>query len=134
MTAPRRDVYLPSVALARRLAKQRGLDGVVIDRLCGRQVLPRLYGGTLRQCHELGKLVDFIVNAVEQEKVKLSSLDTGGSPTAVRTRPQRIHMSTAMHNNRYAHDWTDARIAELKELWFEGFSASECGKRLGVIT
>jgi GcrA cell cycle regulator len=37
-----------------------------------------------------------------------------------------------MHNNRYAHDWTDARIAELKELWFEGFSASECGKKLGV--
>ena len=37
-----------------------------------------------------------------------------------------------MHNNRYAHDWTDARIAELKELWFEGYSASECGKKLGV--
>ena len=39
-----------------------------------------------------------------------------------------------MHNNRYAHDWTDARIAELKELWFEGYSASECATRLGGIT
>jgi len=29
-------------------------------------------------------------------------------------------------------DWTDAAIARLKELWGEGFSASECGKRMGV--
>jgi GcrA cell cycle regulator len=39
-----------------------------------------------------------------------------------------------MHNNRYAHDWTDARIAELKEPWLEGYSASECATRLGGIT
>jgi GcrA cell cycle regulator len=29
-------------------------------------------------------------------------------------------------------DWTDAAIARLRELWGEGFSASECGKRMGV--
>src|SRR6187399_2181286 len=29
-------------------------------------------------------------------------------------------------------DWTDAAVARLKELWGEGFSASECGKRMGV--
>jgi len=29
-------------------------------------------------------------------------------------------------------DWNDAAIARLKELWGEGFSASECGQRIGV--
>ena len=29
-------------------------------------------------------------------------------------------------------DWTDAAIERLKELWGAGFSASECGKRMGV--
>jgi GcrA cell cycle regulator len=36
------------------------------------------------------------------------------------------------HNNAHHHNWTEERIAQLKELWFEGFSASECGKKLGV--
>ena len=78
MTKPRRDVYLPSVALARRLAKQRGLDGMVIIGFAAGEFSVASYGSTLRQCHELGKLVDFIVNAIEQERVKLPSLDTGG--------------------------------------------------------
>jgi GcrA cell cycle regulator len=36
------------------------------------------------------------------------------------------------HNNAHHHNWTEARIKQLKELWFEGFSASECGDKLGV--
>ena len=80
MTTPRRDVHLPSVALARRLAKQRGLNGLVMIGFANGMFSCASYGGTLRQCHELGKLVDFIVNAIEQEKVKLPSLDTGGPP------------------------------------------------------
>jgi hypothetical protein len=80
MTAPRRDVFLPSVALARRLAKQRGLDGLVIIGFAEGEFCLASYGGTLRQCHELGGLVDFITEAIEQEKVRLPSLDTGGPP------------------------------------------------------
>ena len=31
-------------------------------------------------------------------------------------------------------DWTEERIAELKRLWSEGFSASQIAERLGGIT
>jgi GcrA cell cycle regulator len=34
--------------------------------------------------------------------------------------------------NACCFDWTDSAVARLKELWGEGFSASECGKRMGV--
>jgi GcrA cell cycle regulator len=37
-----------------------------------------------------------------------------------------------MVRNAGCMDWTDAAIARLKELWGEGFSASECGQRMGV--
>ena len=37
-----------------------------------------------------------------------------------------------MVRNAGCMDWTDAAVARLKELWGEGFSASECGKRMGV--
>ena len=60
----------------------------------------------------------------------MSSLD--GPPPPFERTAANTHEHRRTHNNRYAHDWTDARIAELKELWFEGFSASECGKKLGV--
>jgi hypothetical protein len=80
MTKPRRDVFLPSVALAERLAKLRGLDGVVIIGFAEGKFCLASYGGTLRQCHELGKLGDFIAEAIEQERVKLPSMDTGGPP------------------------------------------------------
>ena len=36
------------------------------------------------------------------------------------------------HNNAHRHDWTDARIARLKKLWFDGHSASECAAKLGL--
>jgi len=38
------------------------------------------------------------------------------------------------HNNAHHHDWTEERIEQLKKLWGEGFSASECATRLGGIT
>ena len=88
MRVTKRDVYLPSVALARRLAKQRNLDGLLMIGFAGGEFCCASYGGTLRQCHELGKLVDFIVNAVEQEKVKLPSLDTGGPPPFAQDRSE----------------------------------------------
>ena len=34
--------------------------------------------------------------------------------------------------NAWCFDWSDAAIERLKALWAEGFSASECGKRMGV--
>lgn len=34
--------------------------------------------------------------------------------------------------NAWCFLWDDAAIARLKELWAEGLSASECGKRIGV--
>jgi GcrA cell cycle regulator len=36
------------------------------------------------------------------------------------------------HNNWYRHDWTEERIARLKKLWHDGWSASECAAKLGL--
>jgi GcrA cell cycle regulator len=36
------------------------------------------------------------------------------------------------HNNAWRHDWTDARIEQLKQLWADGYSASECAAKLGL--
>ena len=37
-----------------------------------------------------------------------------------------------VHNHRYQHDWTEARIAQLKALCRDGYSASEIAGVLGV--
>jgi len=37
-----------------------------------------------------------------------------------------------VHNHRYQHDWTEARIAQLKALRRDGYSASEIAGVLGV--
>ena len=69
---------LPSIQTARELARHRGLDGAVVIGFSEGRVAIASYGSTKQQCRELGKLVDFIDLAIEQEKVRLPSLDTGG--------------------------------------------------------
>jgi aminopeptidase-like protein len=67
---------LPSIQFARQQAKARGLDGMVIVSFKASNFSVASYGSTKQQCQELAKLVDFIVESVEQGKVLLPSLDT----------------------------------------------------------
>lgn len=39
-----------------------------------------------------------------------------------------------MKINQHTTGWNDERVAELKRLWTEGFSASQCAARLGGVT
>jgi hypothetical protein len=54
----------PTVRMARHLARQLGLDGVVIVGIAGGQVGSASYGSTVAQCRQLAPIVDRLVEAL----------------------------------------------------------------------
>lgn len=68
---------MPSVALARRLAKTRGLQGVIVIGIASGRFSVASWAETPRRSDELGKLADFIIREVELGVVPMESFEEG---------------------------------------------------------
>jgi hypothetical protein len=67
-----------TIGTAGWLAKSNNLDGVAIFAFDNGELKSVSYGRTRKECSDLAKLIDRVCEQIEDGRIPLPSLDTGG--------------------------------------------------------